>query len=200
MTSLPPAVTAVIDALSALPGIGQRSAERLTLRLLQTGDSLALTLSQALQDMTTQVHECQRCHHLCEGTLCSLCSDPGRDQHQLCVVESPLDVLALERTHSYRGGYHVLHGTLSPLRKVSPQDIRLASLLERLREGEITELILATGASTESEATALYLLQEAEGIYTGSVTRLSRGIPSGMQLDSLDVGTVTRAMTERRSW
>jgi len=198
---MPESVSAAIEAFAALPGIGSRSAERLTFRLLTDQNNLAVRLSSALTEMKNNVKECDQCCFLTDENTCEICMDTRRDTTKLCIVESPLDVLALERTHEFRGRYHVLHGVISPLRKVRPEDIRLTELYAHIEQlPDLNEVILGLGGSTESEATALYIMEQLRGRFSGHVTRLARGIPSGSELDFLDAGTLGRAMTERREW
>lgn len=199
MHTLPPTVTQAIEALSALPGIGSRSAERLVFSLLQNRSGLDRRIAQSIGQLREKVTECERCANLSEGPLCMVCQNPGRDGRTLCIVESPLDILALERTHEYKGLYHVLHGVISPLRKIRPEDIRLALLWERIqKEPDIQEIVLATSAGSEGEATALYIMEHLKSTFSGRVTRIARGIPTGGDLDYLDAGTLTRAMADRQ--
>jgi len=213
---LPSPILNAIEALSDLPGIGSRSAERLVFTLLKNNTGLEQKIGEALKNLNQSVQECEQCCFYSEEALCPICQNPERNTHQLCVVESPSDVIALERTHHFRGLYHVLHGVISPLQKIKPEDIRIAELLERLKQHpEIQEIILALPGSTEGEATALYLKQylhtdhatpdEASASLDAhasvrKVSRLARGIPSGGDLDYLDVGTLTQALTDRRAW
>ena len=222
---LPSAITNAIEALSDLPGIGNRSAERLVFTLLRNETGLEQKIGEALGGLKKNIQECEQCCFYSEETLCPLCQNPERDPKQLCIVESPTDVIALERTHQFRGLYHVLHGVISPLQKVKPEDVRIPELLTRLQKHpEIQEIILALPGSTEGEATALYLRaafdkphhtlprsekdddtasfssSEASPVRDWKVSRLARGIPSGGDLDYLDVGTLTQALTDRRDW
>lgn len=203
MEILPKAITNAIESLSDLPGIGSRSAERLVLNLMRANSGLDQKIARSLGELKSQVHECETCFHFCESNekQCVLCRGQNRDPHVLCVVESPLDLIALEKTHEYKGLYHVLHGVISPLNRIGPQDLRLAQLFDRLKKNpDIQEIILATSGNTESDATAMYIAQEIQPFFIGKISRLSRGIPSGGDLDYLDIGTLSRAISERRDF
>ena len=199
MSALPPAIENAIEAFSDLPGIGRRSAERLVFRLLQNKTNLDQKLAASLTSLRSNVHECSECCHYSEEALCSICQSTTRNHTLLCIVESPMDLIALERTHEYKGLYHVLHGVLSPLNGIRVSDIRIPQLLERLQNHpEIQEIILALSSTTEADATSLYIIDQIKEHFQGTITRLSRGIPSGGDLDYLDSGTLTRALQERR--
>ncbi|MCF7905802.1 recombination mediator RecR [Candidatus Gracilibacteria bacterium] len=207
--SLPKPITDAIESLSDLPGIGSRSAERLIFSLLKNESGLDQKISTHIGNLRSGIYECEICHHFCEqkntpssqSRICSICDNASRDKKLLCVVESPLDLVALERTHEFKGYYHVLHGVISPLNKVQAEDIRVASLLQRVKNTPIIEeIILATSGTTESDATAMYIVRELQNIFTGRISRLARGIPSGGDLDYLDLGTLSRAMCERREF
>jgi recombination protein RecR len=188
---------ALIDALRRLPGVGQKSAQRMAYHLLQndrTGaDRLAVALQQALQKM----QHCELCHTFTEHRICATCRDTARDEHQLCVVETPADQAALERSGGYRGRYFVLMGRLSPLDGVGVDDIGARQLIERACDGVVTEVILATGFSAEGEATA-YALGEALRARGLKVTRLARGVPAGSELEYVDLSTIAHALVDRR--
>lgn len=199
ISGLPQPIQDAIEALSSLPGIGSRSAERLVFSLLKNKTNLDQRIAQSLGTLKESIHECKKCYHLSQDELCPVCQAHNRDTKSICVVETPLDLVAIERTHEYRGLYHVLHGVISPLQKVSPQDIRIPQLIDRLKnDTDIQEVIIATSGSTESDATALYIHHQLEQFFAGTITRLSRGIPSGGDLDYLDAGTLSRAISERR--
>ena len=194
----PESINTAIETLSDLPGIGKRSAERLVFGLLKNPENnLAQKLGQTISDLG-HVQHCKICGNFCEAgqDTCAVCQDTRRNKRVLCIVESPLDISAIERIHEFRGQYHVLHGVISPLRKITPDDINIASLFERdLSETE--EIIFATNNTTESEATMLYVSQHLKPKFSGKITRLARGIPSGGDLDYLDSGTVSRAFLDR---
>ena len=188
---------ALIDALRRLPGVGPKSAQRMAYHLLQHDRSGAGTLAQALQQALQQVGHCQRCHTFTEHAVCDTCADTGRDPRLLCVVETPADQAALERSGGYRGLYFVLMGRLSPLDGIGVEDIGARQLLARACDGVVSEVILATGFSAEGEATA-HALGEALRGRGLKVTRLARGVPAGSELEYVDLGTIAHALVDRR--
>src|SRR5437870_4359023 len=195
-------VARLIDAFARLPGIGPKTAQRLTYHLLRAPDGEARTLAAALVDVRDKVVFCEQCFNISDAPLCPICRDPGRDQRRLCVVEEPLDVLALERTGEFRGRYHVLHGAISPIDGVGPDRLKIRELLDRVdaadRDGErFDEVILATNPTLEGEATAMYLDERLDG-KVASVTRIARGIPVGGDLEYADEITLIRALQGRR--
>ncbi|MBI4328856.1 MAG: recombination protein RecR [Chloroflexi bacterium] len=198
---LPPVgpVARLIEEFHKLPGIGPKSAQRLTYHLVRAPREEAQALAEAILRMVETARFCSRCQNITEHDPCALCADPRRDSSLLCVVEEPLDVLSLERSGAYKGLYHVLHGVLSPLDGVGPEQLKVRELLERLKAGSVKELILATNPSLEGEATALYLrsLVAPQGI---RVTRLGQGLPSGGDLEYVDALTVARALEGRRDF
>jgi recombination protein RecR len=197
MLSLPPSLSQLVHRLARLPGIGPKAAERLALALLKWERGEVDALAAALVDARSRVGHCPQCGCLAEdGELCLTCADGLRDEALLCVVEGPLDALALERGGGFNGRYHVLGGALNPLRGVLPEDLRIAQLLARVREGGVREVIVATNASPDGEATALYLKQELEPLGV-KLTRLARGLPSGSQLDYADAATLNSALEHR---
>ncbi|MDA3902322.1 MAG: recombination mediator RecR [Desulfuromusa sp.] len=185
--------------LGKLPGIGSKTAARLAFHLLRTSEQDVEALAAALLEMRRKVRFCKRCFHVAEDELCQICSSPVRENQTLCVVQEPQDLLAIERSHSYSGLYHVLHGALSPLDGIGPDDLKIPELLQRLEREKIEEMILATNFTVEGEATALYLarLCKEKGI---QVTRLAHGIPSGSDLEYIDAGTVQHAVAGRREF
>lgn len=196
LTSLP-SFARLVAELSKLPGVGGKTAARLAFHLLRTTDRDVEALAQALLDMKRNVSFCQRCFHVAEEELCQICRDQAREIQRLCIVQEPQDLLAIERSHAYRGVYHVLHGALSPLDGIGPDDLKIPQLLQRLRQEQIEEVLLATNFTVEGEATALYLagLCKEQGL---RVTRLAHGIPSGSDLEYIDSGTVQQAVSGRR--
>ena len=192
-----PSLNALIDALRRLPGVGVKSAQRMAFHLLQHDREGALKLARALTGAVAHVHHCKRCHTFSESDLCSVCSNAQRDASLLCVVETPADQAALERTGSYRGLYFVLMGRLSPLDGVGVRDIGVAELLERAADSAVQEVILALGFSAEGEATA-HALGQALRARGGRVTRLARGVPAGSELEYVDLSTIAHAMSDRR--
>lgn len=195
---LPPALDKVATLLSRLPGVGKRNAARWAFFIMAEPATYAASLAQALADLREHVHLCARCHHLAEQELCAICADPHRDGSLLCVVESVPDLLALERTGTFRGRYHVLHGALAPLKGVGPAQLKLDNLEARLSDQAVAEVIIATSADVEGEATALYLAKRLSPLGI-RVTRIATGIPMGGELEYLDDHTLTRAFSARTS-
>ncbi len=196
-------VARLVEAFSRLPGIGPKTAQRLTYHLLRAPDTEARALAAALVAVRDEVVFCERCFNISDAPLCPICRDPGRDERRICVVEEPLDVLALERTAEHKGVYHVLHGAISPIDGIGPERLRIRELLARAdeaaRAGEpIDEVILATNPTLEGEATAMYLAERLAPV-VGSVTRIARGIPVGGDLEYADEVTLIRALQGRRA-
>lgn len=187
----------LIHELAKLPGIGERTATRLAFFILREPSEYAHALSGALLDTKERMRLCSECQNLTESDLCATCGDNRREKEIICVVEDPSDMLAVERTHSYRGRYHILHGALSPLDGIGPDDIKIAELLKRVEKGSVREVIVATNANVEGEATALYLskLIKPTGI---KLTRLASGIPVGGDIEYIDASTLSRAFEDRR--
>src|SRR3954452_22005030 len=188
----------LIDALRALPGVGPKTAQRMAFHLLQGGRDGARTLAQALGDGLSSIRRCKRCRMLTDTDLCSICSAPARDASLLCVVESPADVVAVEQSGSYRGRYFVLHGHLSPLDGIGPEQLGVRELEAILNEGAVRELILATNPTVEGEATAHFLgeLATRRGI---RASRIAHGVPIGGELEYVDGGTLAHALAGRQS-
>jgi len=189
---------AVITELTRLPGLGRKSAQRIAFHLLRSSEGDARKLAQAILDLKARVEDCTICGNVTETQPCAICADPRRDPSVLCVVEQPMDVLALERTGEFRGGYHVLKGSLSPIDGIGPEQLRLSELIERVKAGPVTEVIVATNPTAQGEATALYiarLLQHQSGL---RVTRIARGVPMGSDLEFSDQVTLARALTGRK--
>jgi recombination protein RecR len=192
-----PRLDALIDALRCLPGVGQRSAQRMAYHLLQHDRAGAHRLSLALQAAAQDLGHCQRCHTFSQSPVCELCLDPQRDAGLLCVVETPADQAALERTGSFRGRYFVLMGRLSPLGGTGPQDIGFEALLNRARDEELREVILALSFTAEGEATAHAVSTALAGLPV-TVSRLARGVPVGSELEFVDLSTIAHALAHRR--
>lgn len=195
-------VARLVESFASLPGIGPKTAQRLTYHLLRAPETEARALASALIAMREQVVFCERCFNISDRPVCAICSDPARDATRLCVVEEPLDVLALERTGEFKGRYHVLHGAISPIDGVGPERLKIRQLLERAdeahRAGEpFEEVVIATNPTLEGEATAMYLAERLEGV-VGSVTRIARGLPVGGDLEYADEVTLIRALQGRR--
>ena len=196
----PEPVERLIEALARLPGIGPKTASRLAFYLLRAPEQESSELAEAVRRMRTETRLCSLCFNITTTGVdpCLLCSQDDRDVSKLCVVEEPLDVLALERTGVYRGRYHVLHGALSPVEGIGPEDLKIQQLLNRLEAGEVQELILATNPTMEGEATAMYLKAQLEG-REFTITRLARGLPSGGDLEYADLTTLSQALSGRSS-
>jgi recombination protein RecR len=192
-----PKLDALIESLRRLPGVGVKSAQRMAFHLLQHDREGAQRLAASLQAAVTEVRHCQRCHTFTESAVCSTCQDASRDARLLCVVETPADQAALERTGSYRGMYFVLMGRLSPLDGVGARDIGLQQLITRAADGVVEELIVATNFTAEGEATA-HVISEAMKTRGLRVTRLARGVPIGSELEYVDLGTIAHALVDRR--
>jgi recombination protein RecR len=197
-------VARLIEALARLPGIGPKTAQRLTYHLLRAPDTEARALAAALVAVRDEVVFCESCFNISAGPLCPICLDPARDDGRLCVVEEPLDVLALERAAAFRGRYHVLHGAISPMDGIGPDRLRVRELLERAArrcaEGDpFEEVVLATNPTLEGEATAMYLAERLAAD-VGTVTRIARGIPVGGDLEYADEVTLVRALQGRRAF
>jgi recombination protein RecR len=186
------------QALRCLPGVGPKAAQRMALYLLQHDRDGANRLARALVDATRAIRHCERCNTFTEDTLCALCQSTKRDASELCVVETPADLLMIEQTQAYSGLYFVLMGRLSPLDGIGPKEIKLERLLERATDGVVREVILATNFTNEGEATAHYV-SELLAARDLRVTRLARGVPVGGELEYVDAGTLAQAMRERRS-
>ena len=187
----------MIDEFARLPGIGPKSASRLTFYLLRATDNQALELAGALQELKERTRLCSVCFNITEDDPCPICDDDARDAALLCVVEEPLDVLAIERARAYNGRYHVLHGAISPVEGIGPEDLRLAELLQRVAAGSFRELILATNPTLEGESTALYLQRRLAG-QNLRLTRLARGLSVGGDLEYTDEITLGRAFEGRQ--
>jgi len=198
---LSPSVDNLVAQLTHLPGIGTRTAQRLAFHLLSTGKEEALALAQAIEEVKERVRFCRECGNLTEDELCAICVDTRRDRSVVCVVEQPVDVISLERTHEYRGLYHVLGGSLSPLDGVEPEHLRIDELLRRVAEGSVEEVVLATNPNMTGEATAAFLADRVRALPGNGgvrVTRLASGLPVGGDLEYADEVTLGRALAGRR--
>lgn len=194
---MPSALDALIEGLRRLPGVGVKSASRMAFHLLQHDRAAMHQLSGALEHAAANIRHCTRCHTFTEAEVCSTCNDPQRDATKLCVVETPADQAAVERTAAYKGLYFVLMGKLSPLDGIGPRDIGLAKLFDRAADGTVQEVILATNFTAEGEATA-HVIGEALKSRGLKVTRLARGVPAGSELEYVDLGTIAHALVDRR--
>ena len=196
MSFFPASLENLVDHFASLPGVGRKSAQRLAFHVLGLPDEEARGFAEAILEAKSNVRCCRICQNLTEGEICSVCASPTRDKATICVVSEPRDVLSIERGREYNGTYHVLHGVLSPMSHVGPDDIRIKELLTRVAENDIEEVIMATNPDTEGEATAMYLsrLLKPFGV---KVTRLAYGIPVGSNLEFTDDATLSRAIEGR---
>ncbi|MBW4062102.1 recombination protein RecR [Candidatus Saccharibacteria bacterium] len=199
MRIVPRSVETLIEELSRLPGVGPRTAERLAFHILKSDAAKAAALGTAVSELHLSVRGCTQCHNFAEDELCAVCQSPEREQTVLAVVEEPFDVVAIEKTGQYHGLYHVLGGVISPIDGYGPAQLEIASLIQRVTNGTITEVILATNPSLEGESTAMYIRQqlEASGV---KLTRLARGLPVGGDLEYADQVTLGRALQGRQSF
>jgi len=196
---VPKSVAKLIEAFEALPGIGPKTAARLTYYLLHAPEELSESLSDATRDLKKKTKICSVCQNITETDPCELCEDSARDGSLICVVEDPLDVWSIEKSGSFDGLYHVLHGVIAPLDNIGPEELKISELLTRLKNGKVKEIILATNPSMEGEATAMYIqrLVKPLGI---KLTRIARGIPIGAEIEYADEVTVRRAFEGRRDY
>lgn len=192
-------VARLIEEFHRLPGIGPKTAQRLTYHLVRMPQEEARALAEAILALKERIILCSQCQSLTETDPCALCTDLGRDRSILCVVEQPLDVLALERTRAYKGLYHVLHGAISPINGIGPEELKFRELLERLKDGAIQEVVVATNPNLEGEATAMYI-QRLIAPLVRRITRLARGLPVGGDLEYADQTTLTRALQGRQEF
>jgi recombination protein RecR len=199
LPQLPEPLERLIQELSRLPGVGPKTAQRLAFHLLRADRQRAESLAQAIGDVKARIGYCERCYNIAEGSLCAICASPRRDASLLCVVESALDVLAVERTSEFNGLYFVLHGVISPIDGIGPDQLHMPQLLDRVREEGVAEVIVATDADIEGEATAVYL-QRALLPLGAKVTRPAHGLPVGGDLEYADELTLARALAGRRSF
>lgn len=197
--NIPKSVQNLIAEFEKLPGIGPKGAQRMTYHLLHAPKEEAAALSLAVGELKENTVICQTCFNIAETNPCGICADPGRDKSKIMVVEEPLDVVALEKTRSYRGLYHVLHGTIAPLSNIGPDELHMKEILPRLQSNEVKEVILATNPTMEGEATAMYLKKLLTTLQI-AVTRIARGLPVGGDLEYADEVTLTRAIEGRRTF
>ena len=196
---LPPPVQRLIDEFARLPGIGPKSAARLTFYLLRAANEQALDLAGALQELKEKTRFCSICFNITEQDPCAICSNEDRERQLLCIVEEPLDVVALERSRAYKGLYHVLHGAISPVEGIGPEDLKIDELLHRLDQGAFEEVIIATNATLEGDATTLYLQRRLSEVGGLTLSRLARGLSVGGDLEYTDDITLTRALEGRQA-
>jgi len=186
----------LIDEFRKLPGIGSKTAQRLAYSILRKSKEEAERLSRAIMEVKETIRYCSRCNNFSDRDPCGFCSNPNRSQETICVVEEPNDILSIEKTREYHGQYHVLHGALSPINGVGPEDLKLKNLLERLREGNVHEIILATNPNVEGEATAIYIAKLLKPIGV-KVSRIALGVPVGSDLEYADEVTMSKALEHR---
>lgn len=196
MVKYSPSLERLVARIAKLPGLGRKSAARLALHILRQPEDDARELAHAILDVKAKIHLCRVCSNFTEDDVCSICTDAKRDHTLICVVETPSDVLRLEKTGSFRGLYHVLGGTLSPLDGIGPDDLRIAELMERMKDGTVREVILATNLTTDGDTTALYLqrMLKEHGV---AVSRIARGVPVGAELEHVDEVTLASAIESR---
>ena len=192
-----PSLARLIQELNRLPGIGPKSAQRLAYYLIRLPNEDALALADAISAVKSNILFCNQCQNLTDSSPCSICAEPQRNREQICIVEDPMDVLALERTHAFRGLYHVLHGVISPLNGVGPDQLKLKELFNRLTQEDVKELIIATNPTLEGEATAMYIRRHLAGQEL-KITHLARGLPVGGSLEYTDDLTLSRAFQGRQ--
>lgn len=197
MSFFPPSLEILIDKFAALPGIGKKSAQRLAFHVLSLPEGEAESFAAAILDAKTSVHCCPVCQNLTDGEICSVCSDSRRDQSVICVVAEPRDVLSFERSREYKGLYHVLHGVMSPMNHIGPDDLKISELISRVAAGEVREVIMATNPDTEGDTTAMYISRLIKP-FSVKVSRLAYGIPVGSNLEYADDATLSRALEGRR--
>lgn len=198
MAGFPAPLKRLMDELIKLPGVGPKSAQRLMMHFLRAPEDDLKRLAEALLKLKSSVRLCSRCFHLSEAELCDICADASRDTSMVCVVEEPIDLIALERINEYRGAYHVLHGAISPLDGVKPENLRIGELMNRLRKDGIREVIIATNTNLEGETTALYIAERMKESFPDvRVTRIARGLPMGGEMDYADQVTLIRALEGR---
>jgi recombination protein RecR len=198
MSIYPAPIRQLIKRMARLPGIGEKTAERLALHLLYTADQYVEELGRCILDIKRNVRLCSRCFCLADGDLCTICSNPARDASVVCVVEQPGDMVAMEKSGAFNGHYHVLSGVLSPMNGVGPDDLRIRELLQKVAAGGVREIVLATGTSVEGEATAAYIASQLESRPV-TVTRIAAGVPMGGDLKYVDQVTLKKAMESRRA-
>ena len=198
--NFPKSITRLIDAFASLPGIGEKTATRLVFHLIRTPNQVSRELGEAATELRKELQLCNKCKNVCESETCCICEDSNRNSKQILVVEEALDVLAFEKANAYKGVYHVLHGVLNPLEGIGVESLTIAHLLERVKGGEVEEIILAMNPSTEGEATAMYITKQLQDFPNLKITRLARGLPTGSELSYADEITLNSALSGRREY
>ncbi len=196
MSGFTPSLDKLIEQFARLPSVGRKSAQRLAFHILEMSDKDAQTFTDTILNARESIHRCEVCCNLTDGEVCSVCTSPSRDKSVICVVEDPRDVIAIERTHEYNGLYHVLHGAISPMNDISPEDICIKELLKRLSDENVKEIIMATNPTVEGEATAMYISRIIKPLGI-NVSRLAYGVPVGADLEYADEFTLIRAIEGR---
>lgn len=194
----PESINNLIAEFEKLPGIGHKTAVRLAFHILESEETVAKKFAAALLDSKDKIKFCEKCFNLCEGTVCNICQNPKRDTSVICVVENVKDVVAMEKTHEFKGLYHVLHGNISPMNNISAEDIKIKELIKRLSDEDIKEVIVATNPTIEGETTAMYIARTIKLVPGIKVTRIAHGIPVGGDLEYTDEITLIKAMENRR--
>lgn len=197
MSFFPPSLETLIDKFASLPGVGKKSAQRLAFYILSLPEGEAESFAASIIDAKNRVHACPVCQNLTDGEMCSICTDERRDKSVICVVAEPRDVLSFERGREYKGVYHVLHGVMSPMNHIGPDDLKISELIERVAAGGVHEVIMATNPDTEGDTTAMYISRLIKP-FEVKVTRLAYGIPVGANLEYADEATISRALEGRR--
>lgn len=197
INAIPEPITKLIEAFSRLPGVGPKTASRLTYYLLRAPDDVSLNLADALRELKAQTRLCSTCFNITVSDPCGICGDSRRDHNVICVVEEPLDVLAIERTGSYHGVYHVLHGAINPVNGIGPDDLKIRELTQRVENGGVSEVIIATNPGYEGDATASWIRKHELADKGLKLTRLARGLPVGGDIEYADTVTLTRALQGR---
>lgn len=200
MALLPKNIEKVIEEFNKLPGIGQKSAERLTFYLLKRTPERLKELGGNLENLKTGINYCENCQNLCTETVCYICNNPARSSESVCVVEEVLDLVALEKANQYKGQYHVLHGIISPMDGIGPDELKIIELIERIKKGGVKEVIFALNPSIEGEATANYIIRQIPSPETLKITRIANGIPMGGNLEYADTQTLKRAFEGRMNY
>lgn len=195
--ALPKPISKLIDELAKLPGIGEKNATRLAFHIFRSSQEYSNRLSQAILDAKTKVITCNRCFHFSSKDPCEICANPNRDKSIICVVEEPLDLLAIERSNEFKGSYHVLHGVISPLDGIGPEDLKIQPLIQKIKDEQIMEVVMATNPNVEGDATAMYLAKLIK-CFDIKVTRLAHGIPVGGDLEYIDELTLSKALRDRK--
>ncbi len=198
MFDFTPPVTKLIDELRKIPGIGRKSAQRITFYLLKSGQECAINLANAIREAREHTFFCSSCNNITSTDPCEICSAPDRENNKICVVEEPFNIYSIERTNLYKGLYHVLHGNLSPIMGIGPDELKITNLVQRLEKGTIAEVIIATSPTTEGNATAHYLSQLIRKMQPGiQISRIALGLPVGADLDYVDSVTIAKAIEAR---